>query len=109
MCCVWEHPPSSLNPAAPSLQVIGLLDLGRGGAEDDYCSRFGNFDCQRDFNLSSAQLSTSLQRRKKGRAASMWHDRPSSGKMEFAEAYCGHFSIVSRENFFRPWKCSRKA
>lgn len=70
-----------------------------GEGEDDSCLRFGNFCCQRDFNFSSAQLSTSLQCRKKGRAVSMWQDLPSSGKTEFAEAHRSHFSIVSWGTF----------
>lgn len=92
-----REPPS--NPAAPSLLEMRPLDPPAGDGEDDSCLRFRNFYCQRDFNFSSAQLSTSLQCRKKGRAVCMWQDLPSSGKMEFAEAHRGHFSIVSWGTF----------
>lgn len=67
--------------------------------EDNSCLRFGNFYCQRDFNFSSDQLSTSLQCRKNERAVSMWQDLPTSGKMEFVEPLRGHFSILGWGTF----------
>lgn len=96
--CSVRDPPRTLQPP-PFWRSGRWTPPSAGDGEDDFCLRFRNFYCQRDFNFSSAQLSTSLQCRKKGRAVCMWQDLPSSGKMEFAEARRGHFSIVSWGTF----------
>lgn len=97
--CSVRDPPRTLQPPPFWRFARWIPPPPAGDGEDDSCLRFRNFYCQRDFNFSSAQLSTSLQCRKKGRAVCMWQDLPSSGKMEFAEAHRGHFSIVSWGTF----------
>ena len=89
---VWSRTSSSLREVQP-------LGPPAREKEDDSYLRCWNCYCQRDFNFSSAQLSTSLQCRQKGRDVSLWQDLPSSSKMEFVEADRGHFSVVSWGTF----------
>lgn len=98
--CSLREPP--LDPYSPPPFGRSCRWTPNGGGEDDSTLRFGNFYCQRDFNFRSAQLSTNLQCREKGRAVSMWQDLPSSGKMEFAEAHPKPFFHRQLGNFFRP-------
>lgn len=61
LCSVWDTP---LEPHSLLLSGDRAPGLPAGEGEDNFCLRFGNFYCQRHFNFSSAQLSTSLQCRK---------------------------------------------
>lgn len=61
LCSVWDTP---LEPHSPFPSGDRVPELLVGEGEDNSCMRFGNFYCQRHFNFSSAQLSTSLQCRK---------------------------------------------
>lgn len=91
--------PGSPLPDPPNLTGKSGRWTPSGGGGRQFLFEIWEFLLPKDFNFSSAQLSTSLQCRKKERAVSMWQDLPTSGKMEFVEPLRGHFSILGWGTF----------
>ena len=75
-----QRPGATFEPYSPLPSGDPATGPSAGEGKDYCCLRFGNVYCQRDFNFRSAQLSTSLQCRKKGRLFPCGKICPSPGR-----------------------------